>query len=704
MEVPSRAARGTAAPMRKIRYYILLLMAILALPLRAGPLTLGGSDSHAVPIEIVRDEKGTRSFNDIKDSPGFTTTEKNAFGFISDVIWARFTVTIPEGNKTEWFLEIGYPLLNKIDIYVPDENQDYRSKHYGNRLPFDRRDIDHHNFLIRLNSDPGTYTYYIRFQSESSMNIPMTIHPLKNVISDINIQKTVFGLFYGALLIILFYNLLLAISMKDLTYLSYAVFIAALVFVSLELNGYGFQYLWQNTVWMNDLVPFFLFATNLTLTVFSMMYIDYRLLPKFFRITMLVYLGIICAFLLLSFIMPYHLSIMIGAAAYLPGIALVTVISVMLILKKRREAYLYSLAWSFLFAGVIATVGNRFGLLPNNVVTLWGFQIGTVFSITLFSLGLADRVNSLKNNLEEMNVNLEKKVEERTSELTQAKNEIEATMEEIEAINDQLVQTNRELEDSQMVYRKDMNMAAYLQSSLLPKNPPRSDLYEFALLFLPKSGVSGDFYDFYTDNASVIGAGIFDVSGHGIAPGLLTLMAKSIISVSFMEHRKESLVTVVESINRKLLTEIKDVDNYVTGILLRFDDDRIEYINCAHPDVVCKKIEMGRTGKVLDKTGKRVSGPILGIDAQGANEAAGYQEISFKLKQGDCLLLYTDSMLESANPAGQPYGETMIMKSLQNAAGNSAQDLLNSVIGDFFNFIAPREIIDDLTVILIRRK
>jgi phosphoserine phosphatase RsbU/P len=701
---PSRAARGTAARMHRLRYYILALTVILAAPLHADILTLGTGDSYAVPIEILRDEKGSLTFDDVKNSTHFVKTTKNAFGFLRDVIWARFTVTIPEGNDTDWFLEIGYPLLNTIDMYMPADDHNYSTKRYGNKLPFKERDINHHNFLIRLNNDPGTYTYYIRFQSDSAMNIPMTIHSLKNVISEINIQKTVFGLFYGALLIILLYNLLLAISMRDLTYLAYAGFIVSMILVSLELNGYGFQYIWSNYVWMNDMVPFILFLTNFTLTCFSMLYINWRLLNKAVRTILISYMSIVALLFFSSLFLPYGIMIMIGAGLYIPGIATVVSIGIYLITQKKREAYFYVLAFSFLFIGVIATVGNRFGLLSNNFITLWGFQIGTFFSIALFSLGLADRVNSLKNNLEEMNINLEKKVVERTRELTQAKTEVEAAMEELEAINDQLIHSNRELEDSQMIYRKDMNMAAYLQSSLLPTKPPVSDLYDFALLFLPKSGVSGDFYDFYMDRDTIIGVGIFDVSGHGIAPGLLTLMAKSIISVNFLEQRKESLATVVENINSKLISEIKDVDNYLTGVLLRFDEDRIEYINCAHPDVICKKIEIERTGKVLDKTGKRVSGPILGIDAQGAHGNVSFEEISFKLKQGDCLLLYTDSMLESTNSGGKAYGETMIMKSLQNARGDTAQDLLNTVIGDFFNFIAPREIIDDLTVILIRKK
>ncbi|OHD66438.1 MAG: hypothetical protein A2176_06840 [Spirochaetes bacterium RBG_13_51_14] len=670
----------------------------------ANPIMLGSDDQYPVQFEMLRDAKGTLTFNDVRDSQQFATTDKNAFGFITDVIWTRFSITIPEWNKTNWFLEIGYPLLNNIDIYIPDADSNYVMKHYGNHIPFSKRDVDHHTFLIRLNNEPGTYTYYIRFQTESSMNIPLTIHSLKNVISEINVQKTVFGIFYGALLIILAYNLLLALYMKDLTYLSYAVFIVTLILISLELNGYGFQYLWPNAMWMNDLVPFVLFLTIVTQTIFSIMYMNFKDLTKSLQYATYIYLGIIFTFTLASLFLPYLLSIIVGAAFCLPGITLTTLSAIYLMMKKSREAYFYALAFSFLFAGVILTVNNRFGLLPNNILTLWGFQIGTMFSIALFSLGLADRMNMLKKNLEEMNVNLEQKVDERTKELSDAKEEIEAAMEELEAINEQLTTTNLDLQEAQAIHLKDMGMAAHLQSSLLPKRPPQSSMYDIALVYLPKSVVSGDFYDFYQDGNDLIGVGIFDVSGHGIAPGLLTLMAKSIISVTFIEQKKENLTVVAETINNKLISEIKDIDNYITGILLRFKEDRIEYINCAHPDIICKKVDIKRTGKILDKTGKRISGPFLGIDTDSSMDASSFQELTFKLKQGDSVLLYTDSLTESTGDGGAEYGEGGVMTSLQNAPDSTAQNILSHVMNDYFSFTSQRELHDDLTVVLIKRK
>ena len=66
---------------------------------------------------------------------------------------------------------------------------------------------------------------------------------------------------------------------------------------------------------------------------------------------------------------------------------------------------------------------------------------------------------------------------------------------------------------------------------LLPRaeyNPALKN-YEIAYYNKAMAGVSGDFYDFYYNNTSLEGFGIFDVSGHGLASGLVTMLAKNII-------------------------------------------------------------------------------------------------------------------------------------------------------------------------------
>ena len=95
------------------------------------------------------------------------------------------------------------------------------------------------------------------------------------------------------------------------------------------------------------------------------------------------------------------------------------------------------------------------------------------------------------------------------------------------------------------------------------------------------AGVSGDLYDFYLEDNVLTGVSILDVSGHGIASGLITMLARTIFYRNFAAGKEEDLSEILEKSNRHLIKEIGNVDYYLTGILLRFKQDSVEYVNAA---------------------------------------------------------------------------------------------------------------------------
>ncbi|MBN2160307.1 MAG: SpoIIE family protein phosphatase [Spirochaetes bacterium] len=313
---------------------------------------------------------------------------------------------------------------------------------------------------------------------------------------------------------------------------------------------------------------------------------------------------------------------------------------------------------------------------------------------------LASGINAASDTITDYRQNLEQKVEQRTKELSDAKEEVEAANAELEAMNDNLVQVNRELEDANVRYRKDMKMAGNVQNAFLPKKPPSSAEYEVAFVFKPASEVSGDFYDFYIDNGMLTGAGIFDVSGHGISSGLLTLLARSIIFRNFISMKDQKIGAIMNSINRDLIGEIGHSGMYLTGILLRFTEGMVEYANSGHPDMLFWSEKDRRTGKVVAPEGS-IIGPFLGVDILEKE----FKSIKIRLTPGDCLLLYTDSLIESKNSEGEQYDEKRLTASLKEARGGPAGEMLDHVIKEFFNFMGKEnELKDDITAVLIRKK
>jgi len=328
---------------------------------------------------------------------------------------------------------------------------------------------------------------------------------------------------------------------------------------------------------------------------------------------------------------------------------------------------------------------------------------GIIFASTIDReiVTLATGINAASDTINDYRLNLENKVEERTRELSEAKDEIEAAMEELEATNETLVRVNRELEDSNVRFRKDMQMAASVQAAFLPRTAPNSDGYDISYVFKPMAGVSGDFYDFYHSNGRLEGAGIFDVSGHGISSGLLTLLARSIIGKHFMTHQDEKLGTMMNNINKSLINEIGQTGYYLTGILLRFRESMIEYANSGHPHLLFRSARTGNVGQVTPPDGESIVGPFLGVDILDKD----YRSLSFRFNPGDCLMAYTDSLAETTCPDGKPYEETRILRSLKEAPGGDSGDILDHVMKCFYDHAQKvTDFPDDITAIVIRKK
>lgn len=307
---------------------------------------------------------------------------------------------------------------------------------------------------------------------------------------------------------------------------------------------------------------------------------------------------------------------------------------------------------------------------------------------------LASGINAASDTITDYRVNLEKKVEDRTEEL-------QAAMEELEAMNDTLTLVNREIEESNARYKTDIEMAANIQAAFLPQKPPQSDEFDIALVYRSMSGVSGDFYDFYMNDDRLQGVGIFDVSGHGISSGLLTLLARSVIEKNFKTHTDEKLGVLMEMINKSLIEEIGHTTSYITGILLRFRESMVEYANSGHPHMMYKTARSRNVGRVTPPDGESIIGPFLGFEILKGK----FNSLKMKLNKDDCLLIYTDSLIETIDPSGKPVEDSRILNFLKDAPDGTAREILDYVMDQFYDFTRKKDnLSDDITAIVIRKK
>ncbi len=259
--------------------------------------------------------------------------------------------------------------------------------------------------------------------------------------------------------------------------------------------------------------------------------------------------------------------------------------------------------------------------------------------------------------------------------------------------------TEHELDYQKKLLLTEINQAALIQNSFLKRKDIDYSDWNIACRCVPMSGVSGDMFDFFSDGNKLNGLGIFDISGHGISSGIITLLAKNIIRNEFRADTKIPLSYTVEHINERYLEEKGSIDNYITGIILRIcgNDGTIELVNAGHklPFVYRKK-----TG-----TAELIQNSKEAVGAIGFRDLPyRYVSLFLSLESGDELFLYTDGIIDIRNKNGEEFGNERFVESICRHAGEDVETQLSLVFDDINTFANSMPLADDMSLIILQKK
>ncbi len=392
----------------------------LGVALAAFVLPLGAAPGDAIDLpsaEVVedlgaktfylRDPEGTLTFADVvapAASARFMRTQGRHpnFGFTDDWIWLRFTVRPAAADTRPWTLEIAYPPLDIIEVYTPvrgSADLHYVVRTAGDSLPFKAREILAKDYLLALDLEPGVaQTVYLRVHSETAVTIPIRLLSKNGLESRRWNESFLLALFFGALLALGLFNLLLYFSLRDANYLYYVAFVALTATTYLCYNGLAYQYFWPESPAWNQHAPFlFAYLTVASGAMFARKFLEtWEHGPRYDAPALaVVVLGLVFAAMTFG-PLPYG----VGARAF-PFLAIggcVCVIANSLHAMRRgyRPARVFLLAWAALITGLMAFALRMLEVLPGNFFTIYGIQIGSLVEALLLSQALADRIHSVR--------------------------------------------------------------------------------------------------------------------------------------------------------------------------------------------------------------------------------------------------------------------------------------------------------------------
>jgi len=253
-----------------------------------------------------------------------------------------------------------------------------------------------------------------------------------------------------------------------------------------------------------------------------------------------------------------------------------------------------------------------------------------------------------------------------------------------------LREARAQLAEQLLALNTELEMARKIQLSILPHELPKIAGLDIAVRFQPMASVGGDFYDFIRVDDTHLGILLADVSGHGLPSALIASMLQVALAAQ-VQHASEP-GKVLAGLNKALCG--KFTENFVTAAYLYVNIDKktIRYAGAGHPPVVRYLGSNSKADTVVE------NGIVLGMV-----DEATYEALELPLESGDRYVLYTDGIVEAADPNAELYGTQRLMRFVEEKHLLNSQQTADAILKEITAWTGPVATgvqQDDMTLLL----
>lgn len=323
------------------------------------------------------------------------------FGYTGSAWWLCFTLVNRDSVPREMLLEVRYPSIDVIDVFAPGADGRTQVQRGGDRQPFTERQVQSRNHVFPVTLAPGADTMvFVRLASSSVLTAPVHLWTPEAFAAQERDTQMLLGLFYGLVLALILYNLMLFVALRERIYLVYVCYATTFSLFLFSFDGLAFQYLWPGNVWLanhalaTSLAASMLFGAMLAREFLSMReqapWVDLWMRGTMVAGGILVMAAATGAVLSYSFVLRSISLIGIVTGALALGVA------VRSLLRGYRPARFFLLAWSAMIVFIGIGALRNFALVPSNLLTIYGLHFGLVVDVLFLSFALADRISLLR--------------------------------------------------------------------------------------------------------------------------------------------------------------------------------------------------------------------------------------------------------------------------------------------------------------------
>ncbi|WP_445778191.1 sensor domain-containing diguanylate cyclase [Shewanella sp.] len=316
---------------------------------------------------------------------------KVSFGFTHDVIWVSVLVNNASTAPIKSYFYLDSAWLDHADFYFVRQNELVDKLATGDTLPFSSRSKPTRMIAQAYEYLPGITQVLIRFKSQDPLLIPLYLTTEQAIQHNVELSNYFYGFLYGAFFILLVYNIVLSVSLKDSSYIYYSFYLLSFLSLNIAYTGHGFKFIWPDCLLIQRwAMIFFLYCYVIFGIAFCFEFLKLKTyLPKVYRFNKLIY-RVFAFFTLALFIYADQLLAVNIGVALTSGLVVIFISLGCLALRNGHAMVKFFIPAVFLGAGGAAlSAATTWGIIPYNTYLFHSIEIGMLIEMSILALALA---------------------------------------------------------------------------------------------------------------------------------------------------------------------------------------------------------------------------------------------------------------------------------------------------------------------------
>lgn len=438
-------------------------------------------------LEYFEDSTGNLRFEEIKNqrfrtNPQFQPKNYNT----ASVYWVKLRLNVPKSMDQLWMVEFYDQTIDNLRAYSPESDGSYSMLQFGDQFAFDNKLFRHKNFHVLVDAtQQGIQTYYFRIESKSYVDIRLVVRTVNRFVHYALNEYFLYGIFYGMILMISMYNMLIYFAIREVKYLYYTFYILSVGVFAMCVDGIAYQYLWPNLSGWNQVAHgVALFSVIFWSVLFSRKFLNVAVRAP--RLALVIDGVIVLRSIFFLYALIFNRELFQYRNIEIIPLSIIFYSSIYVWLRGYKPARFFVVAYGFLFLGFLVKAMVMLSVIPINILSYYSLHVSFLIEMLFLSFALSDRVRILKNvrdrallriikqheeNMQlkdKVNKELEKRIRERTVELEDKNNLLHTANEKLQAQKREISQINSLLDLDNWKLKN--NIREILQNRLINKN------------------------------------------------------------------------------------------------------------------------------------------------------------------------------------------------------------------------------------------